>query len=397
MKLSIIGPAPLNSVRDLLGEEAIEKIEAECTDTLTNGLDMITSNARAAVLAGFEVHLILPSRSIKKVTEIAGEKILITVFPRSRRKFREIADLYYEERRAVLKALKKFSPNLIHAHWAYEYLHAASMYGKSDIITSVHDNPIQIFLSSKGKDKLYRFVRMIYSIILLRRTTNRVFVSHNLMNKIIAWIGKKNDIVVHNGVIIPATNLLNTNSSIRIISVSNGFNGYKNTKALIRAYWEVAKNQEMDVCLDIIGSDHEYGGKAFTWAAENGSTEGINFHGSKARSFIDEMYKNYRCIYVHPSLEESFGLSPLEALAHGVPIIAGQSSGAIPEVMGRFLSVKLIDVKQHQKIADYIIETVNNYQKIFQSASIDREIVERDFNITKNSEIMINIYRRFEK
>jgi glycosyltransferase involved in cell wall biosynthesis len=40
-------------------------------------------------------------------------------------------------------------------------------------------------------------------------------------------------------------------------------------------------------------------------------------------------------LFVHPSLEESFGLALVEAMALGVPVLGGRSSGAVPWVVGK--------------------------------------------------------------
>jgi len=54
-------------------------------------------------------------------------------------------------------------------------------------------------------------------------------------------------------------------------------------------------------------------------------------------------------LVLHTSLEESFGMVPAEAMACGVPVVAGQRSGAVPWVVGE--GGLLVDVTDTDAIA----------------------------------------------
>lgn len=61
--------------------------------------------------------------------------------------------------------------------------------------------------------------------------------------------------------------------------------------------------------------------------------------------------------FIHPSLYEGFGLTPLEAMAFGCPIIVSRA-GALPEVCGD--AALYFDPLQPQELARHIERTVNN-------------------------------------
>lgn len=48
---------------------------------------------------------------------------------------------------------------------------------------------------------------------------------------------------------------------------------------------------------------------------------------------LDKLYKN-ASLYVYPSLHEGFGLTPLEAMARGLPV-ASSNATCLPEVLGQ--------------------------------------------------------------
>lgn len=47
---------------------------------------------------------------------------------------------------------------------------------------------------------------------------------------------------------------------------------------------------------------------------------------------LDNLYKN-ASLFVFPSLSEGFGLPPLEAMAHGVPVVSSNAT-CLPEILG---------------------------------------------------------------
>ena len=62
-----------------------------------------------------------------------------------------------------------------------------------------------------------------------------------------------------------------------------------------------------------------------------GLTDRVRFIGGDDH----DLARTYRAasVLVYPSLFEGFGLPPLEAMAHGCPVVAARA-GAIPEVAG---------------------------------------------------------------
>jgi L-malate glycosyltransferase len=58
-------------------------------------------------------------------------------------------------------------------------------------------------------------------------------------------------------------------------------------------------------------------------------------------------------VLAHPSLEESFGMIVLEAMATGTPVVAGRASGAVPWLLANDAGV-LVDVRNSAAIAEAI-------------------------------------------
>ena len=68
-------------------------------------------------------------------------------------------------------------------------------------------------------------------------------------------------------------------------------------------------------------------------------------------------------IMVHPSLEESFGNTLIEAMACGLPIIGGEKSGAVPYVLDHGRAGVLCDVADRESLTSSIIALLKDPEK----------------------------------
>lgn len=98
---------------------------------------------------------------------------------------------------------------------------------------------------------------------------------------------------------------------------------YKNVTTLIRAFLEI--KQHIPHTLIIIGKRELYPGLLQ-------EDERIRYLGYIHREEIVRFY-SYADLLVHPSLAEGFGLTVLEAMACGTPVVASDR-GSLPEVAG---------------------------------------------------------------
>jgi glycosyltransferase involved in cell wall biosynthesis len=81
----------------------------------------------------------------------------------------------------------------------------------------------------------------------------------------------------------------------------------------------------------IAGTDSEGWERQIVKALPRAMTSRIYFLGNVSDAVRDKLLAHAHCL-VFPSRYESFGLVPLEAFVHGVPVVASRS-GAIPEVV----------------------------------------------------------------
>jgi glycosyltransferase involved in cell wall biosynthesis len=108
---------------------------------------------------------------------------------------------------------------------------------------------------------------------------------------------------------------------------------YKNCDGLLRA-WAVARGELGGRQLAIVGPgrDEKYVAQLHALAAELGIAEDLVFVGGVP---LEETVRFYQAadVFVYPSLNETFGLPILEAMACGCPVVTSDTS-AMPETAG---------------------------------------------------------------
>jgi glycosyltransferase involved in cell wall biosynthesis len=144
---------------------------------------------------------------------------------------------------------------------------------------------------------------------------------------------------------------------------------YKNCDGLLRA-WALARNELKDRQLAIVGSgrDPEYLAALHALAAELGISGDVVFVGGVR---LEETVDFYRAAdaFVYPSLNETFGLPLLEAMACGCPVVTSDTS-AMPETAGG--AAVLADPKEPASVARAIVEAAGPQRDRLRDAGLRR-------------------------
>ena len=130
---------------------------------------------------------------------------------------------------------------------------------------------------------------------------------------------------------------------------------YKNCDGLLRA-WALTRGDLADRQLAIVGPgrDEKYLASLRSLAAELGIASDVVFAGGVP---LEETVRFYQAadLFVYPSLNETFGLPILEAMACGCPVVTSDTS-AMPETAGG--AAVLADPRDPAALAKALVEAV---------------------------------------
>ena len=255
-------------------------------------------------------------------------------------------DMYSEVHRyaAVAASLALFeSFDLIHAHDWMTYpagMAAASATGR----------PLVVHVHSTEFDRSGEHVnQMIYEIERagMEQADKVIAVSHFTRNIVISRYGIPGDKVevVHNGVESNGTwSLMSTgiHRDEKIVLFLGRITMQKGPEYFLRAAKKVI--DVMDNVKFVMAGSGDMMNRTINMAAELGIGNKVLFTGFLRGDEVRQIYQ-MADLYVMPSVSEPFGIAPLEAMNHDVPVIISRQSG-VSEVLTHALKVDFWDIDE---------------------------------------------------
>jgi glycosyltransferase involved in cell wall biosynthesis len=337
-----------------------------------------------------------PSRAGPIVVE--GPKFRLHICRARRHAFRpngllpgRAIDLFWYERRELSRAMRAARPDVIHAHWCYEYAGAALSTGVPTLITC-HDAPQVIARIAINPYRWFRYV-----------LARRVLASANHLTTVSPYMAEQLRPLTALPIAVvpnPLGRTLITRSlprsaptTRRIAIVSNGWDRLKNQATAIKAFHRFHKAQTCAE-LHLFGADLGISGRAQQWCERRGFAAGVVFHGAIPRERLLDALTGMDLL-VHPSIEESFGMAVAEAMALGLPVVAGTLSGAVPWVLGRDnnspAAELLCDVRDERAISSMIDRAFDARYEVRSDAG--RADAARRFDVRTVTAQYLQIYR----
>ncbi len=249
-------------------------------------------------------------------------------------KWGRMLDAYRYEIRELTSVLRQVRPDIVHAHWSYEFTAAAIASGFPRVIT-VHDHHWKVLWYIP---KLYRLVRAFMAEYNLRQLNNVTTVSPYME----AFCKRKvqevkvipNPVSIRYNeaeVIALIDQRLLRNAAPEIVIVNNGWKGHKNGEFGLRVFQEL-RGSFPGAILHLAGSGSEPGGAAETDAKRLGIQDHVRFHGIINQPTLFRLLENAHLL-LHTSREESFGVVLIEAGSTGMPAVGNHKAGAVPWVI----------------------------------------------------------------
>lgn len=325
MKIAVLGPCDLAPFRDFFDDP----------DTLppTYSFPYIATLVSAYLSRGHEVEIITSSEHIQTPYRRRGDNGLgLSVVPRRSRARQRALDLFAFESSWLAQATQQAGPDVVHAHWIYEFASGA-LSAQPDALITAHDAPISV-VRHYGRHPYWWF-REILGVRNLCRARNLTAVAPSLAAELRFFVPRNLSIdVIPNGLqglntIAEANrNGIQVHSRPSFAVVSNGFDRRKNSSTALLAFHHVQRVLP-DSMMHMFGAGHEENGDAHRWARERGISGNIQYHGPTPHAALQDFLRHSVDVVVHPSRWEACSLAILEARSMGIPVIGSRSAGGV--------------------------------------------------------------------
>ena len=389
------------TVRDLL---ALTDASGPDVDWKSQGSPMLTTLIQELLRRGLDLAVFTCDEALEGHAApwhlLQGRHLRLYIVPRRRRAYGfshgrpgRIVDLFAQERRCLQAALVHERPALVHAHWSYEYAAAAQTACPHTLVTC-HDSPRAML---RVTPDLYRVGRYLMARHVLGRAWQVSVVSPYLADELRGWLRCEPDLVPNP---IPEFILRQGGARLHptgapnaplIAMVLNGWGPHKNAIPGLQAMLSI-RQRYPGAELHLVGPGYGAGEQAWAWARDRGNEVDFHFHGACSHEQAIAWLGQASAL-IHPSLEESFGLSIAEAMALGVPVVAGRSAGAVPWVTGGQAGA-LVDVRQPAEISDAVLHLLADPIAYATASAGGRRRVEELFSSGAVADRYLQLYRR---
>lgn len=342
MRIGVTGPACLNSFgeRYLLPDAPATHSFAPLTHYITELLGR-----------GHIIHL-FTTGDTRNEWVIQRGQLTVTVVPR--RKSGTMGNFLSNERAALTAAMMNSQCDVIHANWTYEYALAAQAVHKPCLVTA-HDAPFALL--PYMRPFRYWFFHSLMTLPVLSRSNQLVVISPYLKSYYQRYHFYYKPIhVIPEYVPTRSFDYYRDKECLAptFSAALNGWGKRKNAVTLIRAFSYVRRDIP-DARLILFGNGHGKCEQADIWAKQHGLEDGVEFAGNTHNSLLLTRWRDEVDILVHPAREESFCVAIADAMAMGIPVIAGKNCGAVPWLLGEGECGMLTDAEDARAIAQAMI------------------------------------------
>lgn len=381
-----MGPITLAPLIHLLDGQAAKL--AQVYSDLGIGGSQVTQLVEELVNQGYNVLVCSTDRKIKDPVYLPGTKLSVLFVP-YQAPVKRVLTVYRAERKSIATAVREFSPDIVHAHWTYEFALAAIDTKLRHLIT-VRDHPIQVI--REMSDKPYRFYRLIIHCLVAYR--GKAFTANSPVTaKVIPK--KKLKAIIPNGVndkyIQYAAEEKPHSNEITICSIGSADRS-KNIRAVIDAVTQIVKRGH-PIRLCLIGPGLAPGTLLHEHAKSIGAEAIISMMGVLPHTEVIRLIASSH-LYVHPSKLESFGNPVVEAMLVGTPCIVpkvGQGPEWILE-NGRYGTIA--ESADSADIQSAIISFLSDAKSADSKVALAKQRAQDQLSIANVTEKYINVYEQ---
>lgn len=338
----------------------------------------VVSLVQGFLARGDQVTVFTLDPAVSREVVLRGDQLTVCIGPY--RSLHRARDIFRVERGYLRAAMQRERPDVIHAHWTYEFALAALDSGIPALVTA-HDAPFRILGLSPDP---YRAVRTMMAWRVSRKAEHMTAVSLHVRRHFRNWLRYRGSMtVVANAVPetileLGRTRVPRSARSFAAATVLTGWSRVKNGETALRAF-ALARKAIPEAELLMFGPGYGPGEQAEVWAKRRRLDAGVQFMGAVPQERLAERLSADIDVLIHPSREEASPMAVAEAMAVGLPVIGGIASGGVPEILDCGASGVLVDIEAPDEIAAALVRLAGDRDRRLALGRQARESAEHRF------------------
>lgn len=380
--------SPISS--GLFCEYLYNSYKDNCSKLSTDYAPAVTTLCKELLNEGHTLIIFTLDPKADRIEVLKGDKITIYIGPSvSKNRIKRFFDPLIGRNLRLVKRLfgmNKEKLDVISVHWTREYAIVARKFASSTpVFVTVRDIIPYIISTQKKTFRNYKWWIIWIMNELVMRSRHLNFIANSKYTATMAekyW--KKKIPIIANPIEDRFFNIkykanLNDNQLVfSTISISQPDDKRKNVATLLKAYQLFRENYKT-VVLNLIGQGFTADNSVITEWKSKGLLEGVELKGARSHDEVLEILSNTH-LMIHPSLEETFGNTLIEAMAVGCPVLGGVKSGAVPWVLEEGKAGYLCDMTSEVSMSDAITKIISDRDSMVSKSEYAKEFCLRNFS-----------------
>lgn len=290
--------------------------------------------------------------------------------------------------------------DVLSAHWTRDYAIASGYFRKKcPVFVTVRDIMPYILKQNKGIRNYPIYLNYIKNEYVMRMSHIHLIANSDYTAEMVKRYWGHEIPVIYNPIkedylkFKHQSNALSCNGIYKIvsISISSPDDKRKNILTLLRAH-QMIMLERKDIQLLLVGKSFSTSNPVIKQWEKEGLLQGVVLLGNLSHEKVLDLLKECD-LMVHPSIEETFGNTLIEAMACECPIIGGKKSGAVPYVLEQGKAGCLSDVSNQRELSHDILEVFNSPEKIKKQVEYAKKRCIDFFSSKKIAEKYIELFR----
>ncbi len=272
----------------------------------------------------------------------------------------------------------------------FTHFNAPVLYRRPSVVT-IHDLTLSFFPGKKMTSPFYRAAYHLVLSSIVKRSKGVIAVSENTKKDLVELlkVDPEKVAVIYEGV-AEEFKIDPTIKKEEILLYTGVWRSHKNLVNLLEAFAQLCERRDFKGKLVITGREDPHYPEVKQAVHSLGLENRVVLPGLVPEDELVRLY-NAAKVYVLPSLYEGFGLSPLESMACGTPVVTSNTS-CLPEICGQD-NARFFDPRDPEDMAQTIADVW--FDETVQSTLCENGLQRvNNFSWKAMAEETLNLYNR---